>query len=106
MWAFQVLIFFPSTFQRLYDQGARNFWIHNTGPVGCLTQNVVKFGTDPSKLDDKGCVSAHNLAAKTFNLQLHALTKKLQGQYTDANVTYVDIFSIKYDLIANYSQYG
>lgn len=97
---------FFSIFQKLYDQGGRNFWIHNTGPLGCLTQNVAKFGTDPSRLDGRGCVSSHNEAAKLFNLQLHALTKKLQGQYTDANVIYVDIFSIKYELISNYSRYG
>ncbi|KAK9919746.1 hypothetical protein M0R45_028325 [Rubus argutus] len=101
-----ILAEFETGIKRLYDQGARNFWIHNTGPVGCLTQNVAKFGTDPSKLDEQGCVSAHNQAAKTFNLQLHALSKKLQGQYTDANVTYVDIFSIKSSLIANYSKNG
>ncbi|KAK4477514.1 hypothetical protein RD792_016741 [Penstemon davidsonii] len=90
----------------LYDQGARNFWIHNTGPLGCLPENIVKFGTDPSKLDGLGCVSSHNQASKNFNLQLHALCKKLQGQYQDANVTYVDIFTIKSNLIANYSRYG
>jgi kinesin family protein 5 len=71
-----------------------------------LTQNVAVFGTNPSKLDEHGCVSSHNQAAKAFNLQLHDLSKKFQGQYSDANVTYVDIFSIKYDLIANYSLYG
>lgn len=92
--------------QRLYDEGARYFWIHNTGPLGCLTQNVAKFGTDPSKLDELGCVSAHNIAAKTFNLQLHALCSKFQAQYSDSNVTYVDIFTIKSNLIANYSRYG
>ncbi|KAL3813549.1 hypothetical protein ACJIZ3_014817 [Penstemon smallii] len=90
----------------LYDQGARNFWIHNTGPLGCLPENIVKFGTDPSKLDGLGCVSSHNQASKKYNLQLHALCKKLQGQYQDANVTYVDIFTIKSKLIANYSRYG
>ncbi|KAK9919744.1 hypothetical protein M0R45_028324 [Rubus argutus] len=101
-----ILAQFESGIKRLYDQGARNFWIHNTGPLGCLTQNVAVFGTNPSKLDEHGCVSSHNQAAKAFNLQLHDLSKKLQGQYSDANVTYVDIFSIKYDLIANYSLYG
>ena len=93
-------------FQILYDQGARYFWIHNSGPLGCLAQNVAKFGTGPSKVDDLGCVSAHNQAAKTFNQQLHALCRKLQGQFPDGNVTYVDIFSIKSNLIANYSKYG
>lgn len=92
--------------QRLYDQQARNFWIHNTGPLGCLPQNIAKFGNDPSKLDELGCVSTHNQASRLLNLQLNALTKKLQGQYPDANFTYVDIFTIKYNLIANYSRYG
>ncbi|KAA8536897.1 hypothetical protein F0562_029375 [Nyssa sinensis] len=101
-----ILSEFETGIQELYHQGARNFWIHNTGPLGCLTQNIAKFGTDPSKLDELGCVSLHNQASKLLNLQLHALCKKLQGQYLDANVTYVDIFTIKSNLIANYSRYG
>lgn len=92
--------------QELYDEGARNFWIHNTGPLGCLPQNIAKFGTDPSKLDELGCVSTHNQAAKLLNLQLYALCKKFQGNYTDANVTHVDVFSIKWNLISNHSKYG
>nr|XP_023897941.1 GDSL esterase/lipase At1g54790-like isoform X2 [Quercus suber] len=101
-----ILVEFETGIQKLYDQGARNFWIHNTGPLGCLPQNVAKFGTDPSQLDELGCVSQHNQASKLFNLQLHALCRKLQGQFSDADVTYVDIFTIKYNLIANYSRYG
>ncbi|KAK6911510.1 GDSL lipase/esterase [Dillenia turbinata] len=101
-----ILAEFETGIKRLYDEGARNFWIHNTGPLGCLTQNVAKFGTDPSKLDQQGCVSGHNQAAQLFNLQLNALCKKLQGQYTDTNFTYVDIYTIKSNLIANYSRYG
>uniref|UniRef100_A0A803KPB0 Uncharacterized protein n=1 Tax=Chenopodium quinoa TaxID=63459 RepID=A0A803KPB0_CHEQI len=68
--------------------------------------NIAKFGTDQSKLDVLGCVSAHNQAAQLFNLQLHALSKKVQGQYPDTNVTYVDIYSIKINLLSNYSRYG
>ncbi|XP_057439415.1 GDSL esterase/lipase At1g54790 isoform X2 [Lotus japonicus] len=101
-----ILVEFETGIKKLYDDGARYFWIHNTGPLGCLAQNVAKFGTDPSKLDELGCVSSHNQAAKTFNLQLHALCSKLQAQYPDANVTYFDIFTIKSNLIANYSRYG
>lgn len=92
--------------QELYDQGARNFWIHNTGPLGCLPQNIAKFGSDPSKLDELGCVSTHNQASRLLNLQLYALSKKLQGNYTDANVTHIDVFSIKWNLYTNYSKYG
>ncbi|KAL6551673.1 hypothetical protein OROGR_007827 [Orobanche gracilis] len=101
-----VLLAFEDGIQKLYDQGARNFWIHNTGPLGCLPQNIAKFGSDPSKLDEHGCVVSHNQASRLLNLQLHALSKKLQFQYTDADITYTDIFTIKSSLIANYSQYG
>ncbi|KAL0918663.1 hypothetical protein M5K25_010686 [Dendrobium thyrsiflorum] len=101
-----ILLEFETGVKKLYDQGARNFWIHNTGPLGCLAQNIAQFGKDPSKLDEYGCVSSHNRAAKLFNLQLHALCTKLQAQFVDANVTYIDIFTIKSDLIANYSRYG
>ncbi|XP_010278961.1 PREDICTED: GDSL esterase/lipase At1g54790-like [Nelumbo nucifera] len=101
-----ILLEFEAGIKRLYDQGARRFWVHNTGPLGCLPQNIATFGKDPSKLDELGCVSSHNRAAKLFNLQLHALCRKLQGQFIDANITYVDVFSIKVNLIANYSRYG
>ncbi|KAL3516151.1 hypothetical protein ACH5RR_023053 [Cinchona calisaya] len=101
-----ILAEFEAGIKKLYDEGARNFWIHNTGPLGCLAQYISKFRTDPSKLDELGCVITHIQAAKFLNLQLYALCKKLQGQYSDANITHVDIFSIKYDLIANYSKYG
>ncbi|CAA7047605.1 unnamed protein product [Microthlaspi erraticum] len=101
-----ILEAFEAGLKRLYEEGGRNFWIHNTGPLGCLAQNIAKFGTDSTKLDEFGCVSSHNQAAKLFNLQLHALSNKFQAQFPDSNVNYVDIFSIKSNLIANYSRFG
>ncbi|KAK7821511.1 gdsl esterase/lipase [Quercus suber] len=56
----EILAEFETGIQKLYEQGARNFWIHNTGPLGCLPQNIAIFGTDKSKLDEFGCVSQHN----------------------------------------------
>ncbi|XXG59371.1 hypothetical protein AAC387_Pa04g1471 [Persea americana] len=97
---------FEEGVKKIYGQGAKNFWIHNTGPLGCLPQNIAAFGKDPSKLDELGCVRTHNRAAKLFNLQLHALCTKLQGEFSDANITYVDVFSIKFNLISNFSRYG
>ncbi|WJX13166.1 acetylajmaline esterase [Trifolium repens] len=101
-----ILLEFETGIKRLYDSGARNFWIHNTGPLGCLGQYVATFGADTSKLDELGCLRAHNQAAKAFNLHLQNLCSELQGQHLDINVTYVDIFTIKLDLIANYSKHG
>jgi hypothetical protein len=71
-----------------------------------LGQYVATFGADTSKLDEVGCLRAHNQAAKAFNLHLQTLCSELQGQHLDINVTYVDIFTIKLDLIANYSKHG
>ncbi|KAK1401584.1 GDSL-like Lipase/Acylhydrolase superfamily protein [Heracleum sosnowskyi] len=59
-----ILLEFETGFKKLYDEGARNFWIHNTCPLGCLPQNIAKFGTDSSKFDELGCVTTHNQASK------------------------------------------
>ena len=93
-------------FQRLYNEGARNLWIHGMGPLGCLARIIATFGKDASKLDQFGCVNSHNRAAKLFNSQLHSLCAKLGSQLPQVNVTYVDIFAIKLNLIANFSQLG
>ncbi|KAJ8898698.1 hypothetical protein K2173_004732 [Erythroxylum novogranatense] len=109
----QVLAFLPTILsefetgiKRLYSEGARNFWIHNTGPLGCLPRIIATFGKNESKLDQLGCVDSHNRAARLFNTQLHDLCSKFLDHCPDANVTYVDIFSIKWNLISNFSTYG
>ncbi|KAJ3676315.1 hypothetical protein LUZ60_003727 [Juncus effusus] len=101
-----ILLEFEAGLKKLHDQGARNFWIHNTGPLGCLPQNIAFFGKDPTKLDEIGCLSAHNRVARIFNLQLHALCTKLKNQFGDSNVIYVDVYSIKLDIISNKAKYG
>ncbi|KAA8550904.1 hypothetical protein F0562_002588 [Nyssa sinensis] len=101
-----ILSEFETGIKELYNEGARNFWIHNTGPLGCLPRIITKFGKDPTKLDQIGCINSHNHAAQLFNTQLHALCTKFQEQLPETNVTYVDIFSIKVNLISNFSQFG
>ncbi|KAL2325465.1 hypothetical protein Fmac_024523 [Flemingia macrophylla] len=101
-----ILLEFETGIKKLYDLGARSFWIHNTGPLGCLASVIATFGTNSSKLDELGCVIPQNQAAKAFNIQLQAFCSKLKSQYPDANVTYVDIFTIKLNLIAKHSKYG
>ncbi|XP_024926074.3 GDSL esterase/lipase At1g54790 isoform X1 [Ziziphus jujuba] len=110
-WIPTVIEEFESGIKKLYDSGARNFWIHNTGPAGCLPQNIAQFqtgmfGKDKTNVNKFGCLREHNMAARVFNLELHALCEKLKTQYPDVNVRYVDIYSIKYDLIANHTKYG
>ncbi|KAL6009234.1 hypothetical protein ACLOJK_022462 [Asimina triloba] len=62
--------------QQLYLLGARTFWIHNTGPLGCLPLSVIFCkGCD---LQEIGCVKPQNDIASEFNRQLK---DKKQGHY-------------------------
>ncbi|CAN1132153.1 GDSL esterase/lipase At1g54790 [Linum perenne] len=106
---------FKTGIEKLYNIGARNFWIHNTGPLGCLATviaqttaaatagNKTKSSDD---LDQFGCLASRNRAAAAFNTHLNHLCTNLKSQFPDINLTYVDIYSVKLDLIANYSRYG
>lgn len=90
----------------MHEQGGRKFWVHNTGPLGCLPQKLSMVPNKPSDLDTYGCLSAYNDAAKLFNKALNDLCEELRSQLKAATIVYVDIFSIKYDLIANHTKYG
>ncbi|KAH1128781.1 hypothetical protein J1N35_000159 [Gossypium stocksii] len=89
----------------LYKEGARFFWIHNTGPLGCLPYNVI-YGKKPGNVDKNGCVKAQNEAAMEFNKQLKNKIAWLRTQLPFAKFTYVDVYSAKYDLISNAKKLG
>lgn len=65
-----------------------------------------KYEKEGLGLDELGCVKSHNYVAKLFNLQINTMCSTLQAELSGTNFTYVDIFSIKTDLIANYTSYG
>ncbi|CAN1765663.1 GDSL esterase/lipase At1g54790 [Linum perenne] len=111
-----ILSEFEIGIQKLYNLGARNFWIHNTGPLGCLARVISAAttaagggGNKPKSSDDLdqfGCLASRNRASTAFNSHLNHLCTNLKSQFPDINLTYVDIYSVKLDLIANYSIYG
>ncbi|KAM6541404.1 hypothetical protein CsatB_005851 [Cannabis sativa] len=91
----------------LYEQGGKNFWIHNTGPLGCLPQLLSILGQNfRGDMDKYGCIQTLNNVAKVFNKQLYALTQKLRSEMKDTTIVYVDMYSIKYGVITNPSIYG
>ncbi|GKV07822.1 hypothetical protein SLEP1_g19536 [Rubroshorea leprosula] len=91
--------------QHLYEGGARTFWIHNTGPYGCLAITL-RYHLDPSEVDKQGCVKVQNDMAIEFNRQLKKKVIKLRTELANASVTYVDIYSAKYQMIGNAKQEG
>ncbi|PKI33134.1 hypothetical protein CRG98_046453 [Punica granatum] len=92
----------------IYKSGGKNFWIHNTGPLGCLPQKLATISARnaTSDYDPYGCLFPLNNAAKQFNRQLKALCQKLRSEMIDATIVYVDVYSVKYHLIANSARYG
>ncbi|XP_043691995.1 GDSL esterase/lipase At5g14450-like isoform X2 [Telopea speciosissima] len=98
---------FSSAIQRLYEEGARTFWVHNTGPVGCLPYAVIYYpNKDGSHLDQNGCVRTQNEVAQDFNRQLLDRITLLRTQFPLAVFTYVDVYYAKYDLITNAMNQG
>lgn len=91
----------------LFYNGAKNFWVHGTGPLGCLPQKLAEArNDDDGDLDDSGCLRTLNNASYEFNDQLCSVCHKLTSQLKGATIVYTDILPIKYDLIANHSGYG
>ncbi|GFZ19066.1 GDSL-like Lipase/Acylhydrolase superfamily protein [Actinidia rufa] len=98
---------FASAVQHLYEQGARAFWVHNTGPIGCLPVATLYIrNPQPGFLDQYGCIRGQNEMAMEFNRQLKDKVNKLRTQLPNAALTYVDVYSAKYGLISNTKNQG
>ncbi|KAG2588492.1 GDSL esterase/lipase LIP-4-like [Panicum virgatum] len=90
----------------LYYNGAKNFWVHGTGPLGCLPQKLAAPRPDDGDLDYSGCLKTLNNGAYEFNNQLRAACDELRSQLRGATIVYTDVLLVKYDLVANHSAYG
>ncbi|THF97246.1 hypothetical protein TEA_028391 [Camellia sinensis var. sinensis] len=101
-----IIIEIKNAVKAIYGQGGRKFWIHNTGPLGCLPQKLSMVQRRPNDVDPYGCLSSYNAAARIFNEGLRHLCEEMRSEMVDATIVYVDIYSIKYDLIANYTKHG
>ncbi|KAF5175591.1 GDSL esterase/lipase [Thalictrum thalictroides] len=90
----------------IYDQGGRSFWIHNTGPVGCLPYILDRLTITAAQIDSVGCASPFNEVAQYFNLMLKEAVVQLRKNLPLAAITYVDVYSVKYSLISHAKKNG
>ncbi|XP_019150921.1 PREDICTED: GDSL esterase/lipase LIP-4-like [Ipomoea nil] len=92
----------------IYKVGGRKFWVHNTGPVGCLPRTLAttKVRDPNTEFEETGCIKSLNEAAQEFNVKLSDLCEELRHEMKDATIVYVDIYTIKYNLISNSAIYG
>ncbi|WCJ30099.1 GDSL-like Lipase/Acylhydrolase superfamily protein [Euphorbia peplus] len=96
-----------SAIQNLYKEGGRSFWIHNTGPIGCLPVNLFYVSNPaPGYLDEYGCVKAQNEMAVEFNTKLKDRVIKLRTELPEAALTYVDVHAAKLGLITKAKTLG
>ncbi|XP_022945912.1 GDSL esterase/lipase At3g26430-like [Cucurbita moschata] len=102
----QVLDQLTTIVKSVHGQGGRFFWIHNTGPVGCLPYVLVGMHVSPSDHDQYGCAIPFNDLAQEFNRGLKEAVVELRAALPDAVITYVDIYSLKYALVSQHKKHG
>uniref|UniRef100_A0A368UH71 Uncharacterized protein n=1 Tax=Glycine max TaxID=3847 RepID=A0A368UH71_SOYBN len=67
---------FTSNIKNIYNMGARSFWIHNTGPIGCLPLILANFPS--AERDSYDCAKAYNEVAQSFNHNLKEALAQLR----------------------------
>ncbi|EEF48396.1 Esterase precursor, putative [Ricinus communis] len=95
---------FSVNVKNIYKLGARSFWIHNTGPIGCLAYILENFPL--AEKDSAGCAKAYNEVAQYFNFKLKETIAQLRKDLPSAAITHVDIYSVKYSLFNEPKKYG
>lgn len=90
----------------MYAHGGRSFWIHNTGPVGCLPYVMDRFPITAAQNDKYGCASPYNQVSQYFNLGLEKAVMEMRKILPLSAITYVDIYSVKYYLISHAKELG
>lgn len=92
--------------QNIYNFGARTFWIHNTGPIGCLPYILTHFPVRKDQTDSAGCAKPYNEVSQYFNIKLKEAIAQLRKDLPLAAITHVDIYSAKYSLYKEPKKYG
>ncbi|CAL0317930.1 unnamed protein product [Lupinus luteus] len=95
---------FSANVKKIYNLGGRSFWIHNTGPIGCLPLILANFPS--AEKDEYGCAKAHNEVSQYFNHRLKETLAQLRKDLSDVAITYVDIYSAKFSLFQDPKKYG
>uniref|UniRef100_U5FTD1 Uncharacterized protein n=1 Tax=Populus trichocarpa TaxID=3694 RepID=U5FTD1_POPTR len=70
--------------QNIYQHGGRNFWVHDTGPLGCLPKKLAAFDQKASDFDQHGCLKPLKNAATQFNDQLRILCEELESELNNS----------------------
>ncbi|KAL3622195.1 hypothetical protein CASFOL_033606 [Castilleja foliolosa] len=92
--------------KEIYNMGGRTFMVHNIGPVGCYPAFIVQFPHQSSDFDSSGCLGSYNNAVNEYNSMLKDALSQARQELTDANIIYVDAYSVMLDLFQNPTNHG
>ncbi|XP_059433933.1 esterase-like [Corylus avellana] len=95
---------FSTNVKAIYDLGGRSFWIHNTGPIGCLPYILANFLS--AQRDSHGCAKPYNDVAQYFNYKLKEVVVQLRIDLPLAAITHVDVYFAKYSLFSESNKHG
>ncbi|CAD5171200.1 unnamed protein product [Musa acuminata subsp. malaccensis] len=101
-----ILTKFTDVIKAVYGLGGRFFWIHNTGPFGCLPYVLDRYPLRAPEVDHVGCGAPFNEVARLFNLKLKETVMQLRKRFPRAVFTYVDVYTVKYTLISQARTHG
>ncbi|KAG5250870.1 esterase [Salix suchowensis] len=90
--------------KNIYELGGRSFWIHSTGPIGCLAYVLTAFPS--AEKDSAGCAKQYNEVARYFNYKLKEAVSQLRKDLPLAALTFVDLYPVKYSLFTEPKKYG
>lgn len=71
-----------------------------------MPQKLAMPRDDDSGLDEHGCIVTINNVCKKFNSLLSEALDELRLTLKKSAIVFVDMFAIKYDLVANHKKYG
>jgi hypothetical protein len=71
-----------------------------------MPQKLAMPRDDDSGLDEHGCIASINNVCKKFNSLLSETLDELRLTLKKSAIVFVDMFAIKYDLVANHKKYG
>ncbi|KAK2438477.1 GDSL esterase/lipase [Trifolium repens] len=97
---------FSDVIRSVYKEGGRSFWIHNVGPLGCLAYMLDRYPMSAAQTDKFGCAKPFNEVSQYFNHKLNETIVQLREELPKATIIYVDVYTVKYNLISHAQKYG
>ncbi|KAK2384559.1 GDSL esterase/lipase [Trifolium repens] len=97
---------FSDVIRSVYKEGGRSFWIHNVGPLGCLAYMLDRYPMNAAQTDKFSCAKLFNEVSQYFNHKLNETVVQLREELPKATIIYVDVYTVKYNLISHAQKYG